>query len=192
MKTDKRPSEPTSPTSWRLFRNGKTANKFNSGVDGRAPDDPAVEFLVIRVLRVFKGGVEKREELGTWSIKVADRDKKAKASKVFNKDGASMWPWQMLPLPIDVVAISSKSISVRRDLSNDIRAIDLSNNPPEGSIGPTFNQIEFLVEEGTIHRFEIFAGVPTNTSPICPTPSLKMHPNVPSDDNSRLESLRDS
>ena len=150
------------------------ASEIKPPSDGRAPDDPAVEHLVIRVWRVFDGhDGSGRAQLGTWSTALKGRDRKSDKSD-------QMLHWQTKSLPIQITAFESTENEADLDQSRPPEAqapqdwgkhpIKLTPKPGdkgkstpkpvEELIPPGSPGVEFLVNQGSVYRFEFFAGVP--------------------------------
>ena len=148
------------------------ASQAEPATDGRAPDDPAVEHLVIRVWRVFDSRDRSgRTQLGTWSLKLKNRLKKS-------DDTRQMLHWQTKPLPIQITAFActdEADLKLHRQPEaeapqdwGDHPIIELMPKPGdkgkpaprEERIAPDSQGVEFLVNQGSVYRFEFFAGVP--------------------------------
>ena len=140
--------------------------------DGRAPDDPAVERLVIRVTKVFDGNGPGRAQLGMWSIRLKDLPRKSDdpdakpkpGENADKRDASRMWRWQAKSVQIRITAIdytNAADVELPRERDDEDRPkrhIDLMANvvdqEPIDKGG-----VEFLVDKGTVYRFEFFAGV---------------------------------
>jgi hypothetical protein len=152
------------------LNSGATARK-----DGRAPDDPAVEHLVVRVTKVFERGTAGRTTLGTWSIWLKDRGKKTADATPKPED---LWRWQTRPVPIWITAVDDATDAdldlpglprdvkfEDQDKNNDkkrsLKTVNLMAEPVvQGPIDQPVEGLQFFVAKGTVYRFEFFAGVP--------------------------------